>query len=67
VSNDNFQWSPRPWALRDFPPHLQPRVRRLERDQFLLTDEINGNKVYIRRVGYNRFQWGILTPPATRS
>ena len=65
MADENIRWSPRLWALREMPPNLQPQVRQLEGHQFLITDRINGDQVYVRRVGYNRFQWGISSPPTT--
>jgi hypothetical protein len=58
--SENIQWSPRPWTLKDFPQTLQSRLRKLQPNQPLLTDKINGDDLYVRRVGINRFQCGFV-------
>lgn len=59
MPEDNIKWSPRPWTLKDFPENLHTRLRKLATNQPLLTDKINGDEMYVRRVGLNRFQNGV--------
>ncbi len=57
---DNIRWSRRPWTLKDFPENLQTRLRKLEANQPILSEKVNGDNLYVRRVGLNRYQCGLV-------
>ncbi len=59
MPDENIEWSPREWVLAEFCENLQVRLRQLEPNRPILTDQINGDTVYVRRVAMNRFQCGI--------
>jgi hypothetical protein len=42
------------------PDNLQIRLRQLEPNRPLLTDQINGDEVFVRRIDTNGFQCGVL-------
>ena len=56
----NIRWSPHQRDLKDFPENLQIRLRQIEPNRPVLTDQINGDKVFVRRVGFNCFQCGVF-------
>ncbi len=60
TAEENIQWSPSKWNLEYFPENLQIRLRQLEPNRPLLTQQINGDEVYVRRVGTKRFQCGVF-------
>jgi hypothetical protein len=60
MSEDNIRWSSRRWTLGDFPEDLQLRLRQLKRNRPLFTEQVNGDEMYVRRVGTNRFQCGVF-------
>ncbi len=60
MPDDKIKWSPRQWVLTEFPQNLQIRLRQLEPNRPVLTDQINGDAVYVRRVSLDRFQCGIF-------
>ncbi len=63
MSDNNVKWSPRPWALREFPEDLHSQLQQLELNLPLLTDRINGDELYVRRVGLDHFECGLLIAP----
>jgi len=65
AAKEDIRWSPLRWNLKDFPQNLQIRLRQLEPNRPLLTNQISGDGVCVRRVGTHSFQCGVFLAFAT--
>ncbi len=67
MSEKTIRWSPIKQNLGYFQDNLQIRLRQLEPNRPLRTDQINGDEVYVRRVDSNIFQCGVVAVCARRA
>ena len=54
MRHSEIPWHPRPRSLREFPEDTQVRLRQLDFNRTIVV-HIGNDKVYIRRIGLNRF------------